>query len=179
MQERMPAVKAEARRIMDKYRTRIAGSYISEGPFSIAWNYRHSDPDWAQSQSNFMVQELKDGLTESFVKVCPFCASFPSRNCTTSDCVHDDRVPLCLALLHLGKLTNSCDSSICAIWCIRRVAICTHSHSTPFQLCGKWLTCCVPPVSGLFPQGASGRHHEARGQGHARSRRVGSCGGCW
>ena len=74
LQDRLPLVKQESRRVMDKYRCRIAGSYISEGPFSISFNYRNSDPDWAQTQSEFLISELRRVLNESIVKVCAPCA---------------------------------------------------------------------------------------------------------
>jgi hypothetical protein len=70
VQDRLPFVKQEAKRIMYKYRWRVAGSFISEGPFSISFNYRNSDPDWAAAQSGFLIQELRHALNDSIVKVC-------------------------------------------------------------------------------------------------------------
>lgn len=69
VQDKIATIKAEARRVMEKYRCHIAGSTITEGPFSISWSYRNADPDWGSAQSNFLIKELNKVVADSVMKV--------------------------------------------------------------------------------------------------------------
>jgi trehalose-6-phosphatase len=69
LQRLLASIKPEARRIMERYRVRIAGSVIRENQLSLTWNYRHSDPEWAHAQSDLLCSELKKAFAEFNIRV--------------------------------------------------------------------------------------------------------------
>ena len=69
VQAKLREVKEKARRIMERYRSHVAGSRVVEGPFSISWNFRCSDPDWGQAQSEFLLTELHPVVDGTVAKV--------------------------------------------------------------------------------------------------------------
>ena len=59
-------VKQRAVSIMADYVWRVNGSVVLEYDSLVAWDFRNADPEWAQSQSRFVAQDLEQrALAES------------------------------------------------------------------------------------------------------------------
>jgi hypothetical protein len=54
---------------MEKYCCCVAGSRILVDDFKVTWNYRFSDPTWAQAEAEFLYEELVSMLKDRGLQV--------------------------------------------------------------------------------------------------------------
>ena len=54
---------------MEKYCCCVAGSRILVDDFKVTWNYRFSDPTWAQAEAEFLYEERVSMLKDRGLQV--------------------------------------------------------------------------------------------------------------
>jgi hypothetical protein len=62
---------------MERYCSCVAGSRILVDDFKVTWNYRFSDPSWAQAEAEFLHKELQEMFEGKGLQVTGACVVTP------------------------------------------------------------------------------------------------------